>query len=116
MAAEVGVQSPCVLLRVVVCYACAAFEGAPTVCGMQRWACWIRGLPRGRGGRGVGSTEKRIEMGVTFEQCRQEGRTQFSIRAVKHHEHRGKMEQARGDDDDDDDDMDCKVRAREIRL
>lgn len=58
VAAEVGAQSPCVLLRVVVCYACAAFEGAPTVYGMQHWVCWMRGLPKGRGGKGVGSTEK----------------------------------------------------------
>lgn len=56
-------QSLCVPLRVAVCYACAAFEGAPTVCGMQCWACWKRGLPKGRGGKGAGSIEKEREEG-----------------------------------------------------
>lgn len=61
-------------------------EGVPTACGMQRWECWTRGLPKGRGGEG-GVEERRgggKKRGLTFEQCRQEVMTQFSSRAVKH--------------------------------
>lgn len=54
MAAEVEVQSPCVLLQVMVCYACAAFEGAPTVCGMQYWACFNKGPPKRERRKGGG--------------------------------------------------------------
>lgn len=46
----------------------------------------------------MGSTEKRIERSgrVTFEQCHQEVMTKFLIRAVKHHENRGKMKDGAG--------------------
>ena len=82
MAAEAAAQPSCVPLRVVVCSASAVFENAPTVCGMQRKACWMRGLGKGTGGKGVGYTERKREEVETFEQCRQEVLTQFSIGAV----------------------------------
>lgn len=63
VAAEAGAQTPCMLLPVVVCYAYAAFEGAPTVCGMQRWAFWKRGPRKGRGGKGAGNLERKTRGG-----------------------------------------------------
>lgn len=63
VAAEAGAQTPCMPLPVVVCYAYVAFEGAPTVCGMQRWAFWKRGPRKGRGGKGAGNLERKTRGG-----------------------------------------------------
>lgn len=46
----------------------------------------MRGLPKGRGGKGASKREEEVEEGdgvVTFEQCHQEVMTQFSTWAVK---------------------------------
>lgn len=39
-----------------------SIEGAPTACGMWYWVCWMRGLPKGRGGKGAwkGIRERRV--------------------------------------------------------